>query len=136
MAEFNAEVFQNEYLPDGGTDVHAIVSVSCTGAGEAGRAGAGDAAEIIIVDCSGSMARGEDRRRPPGGGRRRRRDRSTAPGSPSSPATDAADLAFPDPSSRMVADGRPTTGRRPRRPSTRLQANGRHRHRQVAAPDP
>jgi hypothetical protein len=57
MAEFHAEVFQNEFLPDGGTDVHAIVSVSCTGAGEAGRSGAGDAAEIIIVDCSTSMAR-------------------------------------------------------------------------------
>ena len=33
MAEFSAEVFQNEFLSDGGTDVHAIVSVTCTGAG-------------------------------------------------------------------------------------------------------
>jgi hypothetical protein len=35
--------------------VHAIVSVTCTGAGEAGKGEGGDAAEIIIVDTSGSM---------------------------------------------------------------------------------
>ena len=56
MAEFSAEVYQNEFLPDGGTDVHAIVSVTCTGAGEAGRGSDGEAAEIVIVDTSGSMA--------------------------------------------------------------------------------
>ena len=55
MAEFTAEVYQNEFLPDGGTDVHAIVTVTCQGAGEAGRSGAGEAAEIVIVDTSGSM---------------------------------------------------------------------------------
>jgi len=55
MADFTASVYQNEFLPDGGTDVHAIVTVNCTGAGAAG-AGAGDeAGEIIIVDTSGSM---------------------------------------------------------------------------------
>ncbi|MGN6635459.1 MAG: VWA domain-containing protein [Oryzihumus sp.] len=59
MAEFTAEVYQNEFLPDGGTDVHAIVTVTCQGAGEAGRSGAGEAAEIVIVDTSGSM--GEDK---------------------------------------------------------------------------
>lgn len=53
MAEFKAEVFQNEYLTDGGTDVHAVVSVTCSGAGEVGTAG--DAAEIIIIDISTSM---------------------------------------------------------------------------------
>ena len=53
MAEFKAEVFQNEYLADGATDAHAVVSVSCTGAGKAGVSG--EAAEIIIVDTSGSM---------------------------------------------------------------------------------
>ena len=37
MAEFTADVYQNEFLPDGGTDVHAIVTITCTGAGEAGR---------------------------------------------------------------------------------------------------
>ena len=27
MAEFTADVYQNEFLPDGGTDVHAIVTI-------------------------------------------------------------------------------------------------------------
>ena len=42
MAQFTAEVYQNEFLPPGGTDVHAIVTVTCTGAGEAGRGEGGD----------------------------------------------------------------------------------------------
>jgi hypothetical protein len=57
MAEFSAAVYQNEFLPDGGTDVNAIVTVTCTGAGAAGQSGSGDAGEIIIVDTSGSMGR-------------------------------------------------------------------------------
>ena len=59
MAEFNATVYQNEFLPDGGTDVNAIVTVTCSGAGAAGQTGAGDAGEIIIVDTSGSMGSAE-----------------------------------------------------------------------------
>jgi hypothetical protein len=55
MAQFTAEVYQNEFLPQGGTDVHAIVTVTCTGAGEAGRGEGGEAAEIVILDTSGSM---------------------------------------------------------------------------------
>ncbi|MFC0628877.1 VWA domain-containing protein [Kribbella deserti] len=55
MAEFSASVYQNEFLPDGGTDVHAIVTVTATGAGSAGQSGSGEAGEIIIVDTSGSM---------------------------------------------------------------------------------
>lgn len=55
MAEFSAAVYQNEFLPDGGTDVHAIVTVTCAGAGTAGQSGSGDAGEIVIVDTSGSM---------------------------------------------------------------------------------
>ncbi|WP_432942196.1 VWA domain-containing protein [Kribbella sp. CA-253562] len=55
MAEFSATVYQNEFLPDGGTDVHAIVTVDCSGAGVAGQSGGGDVGEIIIVDTSGSM---------------------------------------------------------------------------------
>lgn len=55
MAEFSTSVYQNEFLPDGGTDVNAIVTISCKGAGTAGQAGTGDAGEIIIVDTSGSM---------------------------------------------------------------------------------
>src|ERR687895_91702 len=57
MADFTAAVYQNEFLPDGGTDVNAIVTVTCRGAGTAGRTGAGDAGEIVIVDTSGSMGR-------------------------------------------------------------------------------
>ncbi len=53
MPEFSAEAYQNEFLPDGGTDVHAVVRVACVGAATGGVAG--EAAEIIIVDTSGSM---------------------------------------------------------------------------------
>lgn len=55
MAEFTSAVYQNEFLPDGGTDVNAIVTITCTGAGSAGRTGSGDAGEIVVVDTSGSM---------------------------------------------------------------------------------
>ena len=55
MTEFSAQVYQNEFLADGATDVHAIVTVVCSGAGRAGQSGAGEAAEIVIVDTSGSM---------------------------------------------------------------------------------
>lgn len=54
MAEFTAEVFQNEYLAQGSPDVHAVVSVACSDAGAAG-AGGEAAAEIVIIDTSGSM---------------------------------------------------------------------------------
>lgn len=55
MAQFSSTVYQNEFLPDGGTDVNAIVTIECAGAGSAGRTGGGAAGEIIIVDTSGSM---------------------------------------------------------------------------------
>jgi von Willebrand factor type A C-terminal domain/von Willebrand factor type A domain len=54
MADWKFEVFENEYLAADATDVHAIVSVECVGAGTAGQSGA--AAEVIIVDTSGSMS--------------------------------------------------------------------------------
>ena len=60
MADFTAEVFQNEFLPDGGTDVHAIVRITSTGATTAGSVGVVDphsAAEVILIDTSGSMGR-------------------------------------------------------------------------------
>ncbi len=64
MADFTAEVFQNEFLPDGGTDVHGIVRVTSTGAaaGGVGRGAgpvsdAGSSAEVILIDTSGSMGR-------------------------------------------------------------------------------
>ena len=60
MATFTAEVFQNEFLAEGSTDVHAIVSVRCSDAGSAGQSSeghptSGGAAELIIIDSSGSM---------------------------------------------------------------------------------
>ena len=54
MTTFDLEVFQNEYLADGATEVSAIVTVSASGAGDV-TAASEDAAEIIIVDTSGSM---------------------------------------------------------------------------------
>ena len=60
MADFTAEVFQNEFLPDGGTDLHAIVRVTSTGAtarGGTATVDPGSAAEVILIDTSGSMGR-------------------------------------------------------------------------------
>ena len=56
--DFTVDIYQNEYLPEGGQDVNAVVTV--TTAGTAGPAAATptaetDSAEIIIIDCSGSM---------------------------------------------------------------------------------
>ena len=56
MTEFQAEVFQNQYLPAGGTVVDAVVTVTATGAGPARATAAPTAAEVIMIDCSGSMA--------------------------------------------------------------------------------
>jgi hypothetical protein len=65
VPQFSVDVYQNEYLPEGGREVNAIVTVSATGGGTIGSAvgaphlyGAGqgpDAAVAIMVDCSGSM---------------------------------------------------------------------------------
>ncbi|QKV94939.1 VWA domain-containing protein [Streptomyces sp. NA02950] len=68
---FSVEVYQNEYLPEGGREVNAIVTVTSTGGGTTGgmpipthlpgpdprdsRASAPDAAVVIMLDCSGSM---------------------------------------------------------------------------------
>src|SRR4051794_35018060 len=59
MANWKAEVFENEYLAADATDVHAIVSVGCTDSGQAGDRGT--AAEVIVVDTSGSMASPRDK---------------------------------------------------------------------------
>jgi hypothetical protein len=53
---FTVEIFQNEYLPAGGQDVHAVVTVTDEETAPAGPAGGPASAEIIIIDCSGSMA--------------------------------------------------------------------------------
>lgn len=54
---FSMEVYQNEFLPQGGRDVHAIVTVTSSGGATAttARALGQDAAVVIMVDCSGSM---------------------------------------------------------------------------------
>ncbi|MFJ8361672.1 VWA domain-containing protein [Streptomyces sp. NPDC093984] len=65
VPQFSVDVYQNEYLPEGGREVNAIVTVTATGGGTIGSAvtaphlyapGQGpDAAVAIMVDCSGSM---------------------------------------------------------------------------------
>jgi hypothetical protein len=52
---FQAEVFQNEYLPVDSTVVDAVVTVTSTGEGGVATA-APTSAQIIMIDCSGSMA--------------------------------------------------------------------------------
>jgi hypothetical protein len=53
--DFSVEVFQNEYLPAGAREVNAIVTVTSADSVASEQSAAG-AAEIIIVDCSGSMS--------------------------------------------------------------------------------
>ena len=64
MAEFHTEVFQNEFLPDGGTDLHAIVRVTSTGASAAGAGSRstdpGSSAEVILIDTSKSCGTPDD----------------------------------------------------------------------------
>ncbi|MFD4034854.1 VWA domain-containing protein [Streptomyces sp. NPDC058637] len=69
VPRFAVEVYQNAYLPEGGREVNAIVTVTSTGGGTTGgvplagafptpaRASgtAPDAAVVLMVDCSGSM---------------------------------------------------------------------------------
>jgi hypothetical protein len=61
MADFEIDAFFNEYLPAGGTETNAVVTVRASGTGPAG-AGSGRTgrsahgrAEVIIIDISGSM---------------------------------------------------------------------------------
>jgi hypothetical protein len=54
--DFTVDVFENEYLPDGAREVNAIVTVTSAGSAADRPASAASAAEIIIVDCSFSMA--------------------------------------------------------------------------------
>jgi hypothetical protein len=51
--DFTAEVYQNEFLPNGGQEVDAVVTVTATGAAGLGRPA--EAAEVVVIDCSGSM---------------------------------------------------------------------------------
>ncbi|MFE3519382.1 VWA domain-containing protein [Streptomyces sp. NPDC059166] len=65
VPQFSVEVYQNAFLPEGGRDVNAIVTVTSTGGGTTGGVPlvdgvsapgrAADAAVVLMVDCSGSM---------------------------------------------------------------------------------
>ncbi|MET9500805.1 VWA domain-containing protein [Streptomyces sp. NPDC006622] len=65
VPQFSVDVYQNEYLPEGGREVNAIVTVTATGGGTVGTAvaaphlyapGEGPSTAVaIMVDCSGSM---------------------------------------------------------------------------------
>ncbi len=62
VPRFSVDVYQNEYLPEGGREVNAIVTVTATGGGTLGGGlspaasdGRPSAAVAIMVDCSGSM---------------------------------------------------------------------------------
>lgn len=55
MAEFEAEVFQNEYLAQGADVVDAVITVTSSGGGAGVVDMAGETVEIIVIDTSGSM---------------------------------------------------------------------------------
>ena len=61
VPQFSVDVYQNEYLHEGGREVNAIVTVTSTGGGTtggqplAGPASAVGAGVVVMVDCSGSM---------------------------------------------------------------------------------
>ncbi|MEV5046981.1 VWA domain-containing protein [Streptomyces griseoincarnatus] len=65
VPRFSVDVYQNEYLPEGGRLVNAVVTVTATGGGTIGSAVAAphlyspgegpSAAVVLMVDCSGSM---------------------------------------------------------------------------------
>src|SRR5215469_1641109 len=55
MSDFTVDISQNEYLPDGGDDVNAIITVTSPDTGLAATTTSSGGAEIIIIDCSGSM---------------------------------------------------------------------------------
>ncbi|BCJ58125.1 VWA domain-containing protein [Micromonospora endophytica] len=58
--EFSLEVSQNRYLPVGGTEMHAILSVTgqrtTEGDDQPPRSDPSHLAEVLVIDCSGSMA--------------------------------------------------------------------------------
>ena len=53
--DFTVEIAQNEYLAEGGEDVNAVVTVTSPDSGLAAPVDDRGSAEIIIIDCSGSM---------------------------------------------------------------------------------
>src|SRR5882757_2561710 len=61
VPQFSVDVYQNEFLHEGGREVNAIVTVTSTGGGTSGgrplpgTAAAPNAGVVVMVDCSGSM---------------------------------------------------------------------------------
>ncbi|WP_427919075.1 vWA domain-containing protein [Streptomyces sp. cg40] len=67
VPQFAVDIYQNEFLPEGGREVNAIVTVTATGGGTLGGLPLGTpntawvpgtapgAAVVVMVDCSGSM---------------------------------------------------------------------------------
>ena len=53
MTRFTADIYQNEFLPGGGAEVNAVLTVTSTSDGVTAQSV--EAAEIVIVDTSGSM---------------------------------------------------------------------------------
>ncbi|MDQ6725348.1 MAG: VWA domain-containing protein, partial [Actinomycetota bacterium] len=54
-SSFSASVFQNEFLPEGATEVNAVVTVTSSGGDGAAAAATTEKAVLLIVDTSGSM---------------------------------------------------------------------------------
>jgi hypothetical protein len=55
QTDFTVDISQNEYLAVGADDVNAIITVTAPDSGLAAPAASSGGAEIIIIDCSGSM---------------------------------------------------------------------------------
>ncbi|HUY52234.1 MAG TPA: VWA domain-containing protein [Streptosporangiaceae bacterium] len=53
---FTVDIYQNEYLTEGAREVNAVVTVTSPDTADFAPRGSQGSAEIIIVDCSGSMA--------------------------------------------------------------------------------
>jgi hypothetical protein len=53
--DFTMDIDHNEYLAEGARDINAILTVTMAGTVPESPAGETDTAEIIIIDCSGSM---------------------------------------------------------------------------------
>ena len=53
MSDFTVDISQNEYLPEGGDDVDAIITVTAPDTNLAAPTTNSGGAEIIIIDCSG-----------------------------------------------------------------------------------
>ncbi|MFI1090833.1 VWA domain-containing protein [Streptomyces sp. NPDC020917] len=60
VPQFSFDIYQNEFLPEGGREVNAIVTVTATGGGTSGGrpldgTSGPSAGVVLMVDCSGSM---------------------------------------------------------------------------------